>query len=74
MRHGKQIRARTATLRVTKQAPEAAAAHWKKDAVAAVVVAPPPAARPAGLENLRAALLRCLAREPTVCRSIGLVR
>jgi hypothetical protein len=73
MRHGKQIRARTATSRVAKQEPEAVAAHWKKDAVA-VVVAPPPAARPAALENLRAALLRCLAREPTVCRSVGLVR
>ena len=72
MRHGKQIRARTRTLRVAKQEPEAAT-HWKKDAVAAVV-APPPAARPAALENLRAALLRCLAREPTVCRSVGLVR
>jgi len=74
MRHGKQIRARSGALRVAKQESGAAATHWKKDAVAAVMVAPPPAARPAALENLRAALLRCLAREPTVCRSIGLVR
>jgi hypothetical protein len=72
MRHGKQIRARTGALRVAKQEPEAAAVHWKKDAAAAVT--PPPAARPAALENLRADLLRSLAREPTVCRSIGLVR
>jgi hypothetical protein len=72
MRHGKQIRARTGALRVPKQEPETAAAHWKEDAAAAVT--PPPAARPATLENLRAGLLRSLAREPTVCRSIGLVR
>jgi hypothetical protein len=72
MRYGKQIRARTGTSRVAKEESEAAAAHWKKDAAAAV--APPPAARPAGLENLRAGLLRCLAREPTVCRLVGLVR
>jgi hypothetical protein len=67
MRHGKQIRARTGA----KQEPEAGA-HWKTDAAAAVTS--PPAARPATLENLRADLLRSLAREPTVCRSIGLVR
>ena len=72
MRHGKKIRARTGALRVAKQEPEAAAAHWKNDAAAAAT--PPPAARRAALESLRAGLLRCLAREPTVCRSIGLVR
>jgi hypothetical protein len=72
MRQGKKIRARTGALRAAKQEPEATAAHWKKDAAAAVT--PPPAARPAALENLRAGLLRCLARQPTVCRSIGLVR
>jgi hypothetical protein len=72
MRHGKQIRARTGTLRVVKKESEAAAAHWKNDA--AVLAPPPPGARPAGLENLRAGLLRCLAREPTVCRLVGLVR
>jgi hypothetical protein len=72
MRYGKQIRARTRAMRGAKQEPGVAAAHWKKDAVAAV--APPPAARPARLESLRAGLLRCLAREPTVCRLVGLVR
>lgn len=72
MRHGKQIRARTGTLRVAKEESEAAVVHWKTDAAAALP--PPPAVRPAGLENLRAGLLKCLTREPTVCRSVGLVR
>ena len=70
MRHGKQIRARAEATRVAKNV---LATHWKKEAAAAV--APPPlAARPAGFESLRAGLLKCLAREPTVCRSVGLVR
>jgi hypothetical protein len=73
MRHGKQIRARTGATRVAKDEPVALATHWKTDAAAALAP-PPPAARSAGLENLRAGLLRCLARQPTVCRSIGLVR
>jgi hypothetical protein len=72
MRHSKKIGARTGATRVAKDEPVALATHWKTDAAAAL--APPPAARPARLENLRAGLLRCLAREPTVCRSIGLVR
>ena len=33
-----------------------------------------PSARPTGLELSRAGLLSILAREPTVCRSVGLVR
>ena len=73
MRHGKQIRARTEAARVAKGVPAVVATHWKKDAAAALAP-PPPAARPANFENLRAGLLRCLAREPTICRSIGLVR
>jgi hypothetical protein len=72
MRHGKQIRARSAAARAAKDEPAALATHWKKDPAAAL--APPPAARPARLETLRAGLLRSLAREPTICRSIGLVR
>jgi hypothetical protein len=72
MRHGKKIRACTGVARAAKDEPAALATRWKKDAAAAL--APLPAARPARLENLRAGLLRCLAREPTVCRSIGLVR
>jgi hypothetical protein len=73
MRHGKQIRACSGAARVPKDEPAALATHWKKDAAAALAPSPP-AARPAGLENLRAGLLRCLARQPTVCRSVGLVR
>jgi hypothetical protein len=71
MRHGKQIRPGSGALRKAKGRPAAIAAHWKE---AAGAVTLPPASRPAGLENLRAGLLRCLAREPNVCRSIGLVR
>ena len=73
MRHGKQIRARTGAFRGAKEEPRGTAVHWTRDAVA-VSVAPPPAARPASLESLRAGLLRCLAREPAVCRLVGLVR
>lgn len=72
MRHGKQIRPGSGALRKAKGRPAAVAARWKEDAAGAVTL--PPASRPAGLENLRAGLLRCLAREPSVCRSIGLVR
>jgi hypothetical protein len=72
MRHGKQIRAGTGAVRKAKDQPATVAAHWNRDAAAAVTL--PPASRRAGLENLRAGLLRCLAREPSVCRSIGLVR
>jgi hypothetical protein len=61
MRHGKQIRACARSARVEQEA-------------TAAVVPPPPSARPAGLESSRADLLRCLALEPTVCRSVGLVR
>ena len=73
MRHGKQIRACTEAARVAKDVPVVVATNWKKDAAAALAP-PPPAARPATFESLRAGLLRCLAREPTVCRSVGLVR
>lgn len=72
MRHGKQIRPGVGALRKAKDKPAAVAAHWKRDAAAAVILLP--ASRPAGFESLRAGLLRCLAREPSVCRSIGLVR
>ncbi len=61
MRHGKQIRACGRSARKEQEAP-------------AAVVPPPPSARPPGLESSRAGLLSCLAREPTVCRSVGLVR
>jgi hypothetical protein len=40
----------------------------------AAILSPPPSARRTGLELSRAALLRLLAREPTVCRSVGLLR
>jgi hypothetical protein len=66
MRHGTQIRAGTVVARKAKGRPAVAGAF--------AAVTPPRAARPAGLENLRAGLLGCLAREPAVCRSIGLVR
>jgi len=59
MRHDKQIRA---AVRSMRSEPGAA------------VVAPPPSARPTGLEMSRAGLLGILAREPAVCRSVGLVR
>jgi hypothetical protein len=61
MRSGKKIRAGNDALRKAET-----------DAPAAMTL--PPASRPAGLEILRAGLLGCLAREPSVCRSIGLVR
>ena len=73
MRHGKQIRACTEAARVAKDVPMVLTTHWKKDAAAALAP-PPPAGRRPGFESLRAGLLRCLAREPTVCRSVGLVR
>ncbi len=73
MRHGKHMRAGTRRARVAADEPMVVGAHWKKDATSALAP-PPPAGRPAGLENLRAGLLRCLAHEPTVCRSVGLVR
>ena len=63
MRHGKQIRTSVRSLRNETDA-----------AAAAAVVAPPPSARPTGLELSRAGLLGVLAREPAVCRSVGLVR
>lgn len=47
--------------------------HRKRIRAAAVMLAPSKA-RPAALEISRARLLQCLAREPTVCRSVGLVR
>lgn len=61
MRHGKAIRA---------------AARSGQDATeASGTLAPPPlSARPARLEVSRASLLGLLAREPAVCRSVGLVR
>jgi hypothetical protein len=63
MRHDKQIRAAVRSMRSETEA-----------AAAAAVVAPPPSARPTGLEMSRAGLLGILAREPAVCRSVGLVR
>lgn len=62
MRHGNQIRAAVSSMR------------GGTGAVAAAVVAPPPSARPTELEVSRAGLLGILAREPAVCRSVGLVR
>jgi hypothetical protein len=62
MRHDKQIRA---AVRSTRS---------ETDAAAAAVVAPPPSARPTAFEMSRAGLLGILAREPAVCRSVGLVR
>lgn len=60
MRHAKQIRA-------------ARSARTESDSP--VAIAPPPlSARPTRLETSRAGLLTILAREPTVCRSVGLVR
>jgi hypothetical protein len=60
MRHAKQIRA---------------ARSVRTDSDAPAAIAPsPPSARPKGLETSRAGLLTILAREPTVCRSVGLVR
>jgi len=44
------------------------------DGATTAVVAPPPSARPTGLEMSRAGLLGILAREPAICRSVGLVR
>ena len=38
------------------------------------VVSPPSGARPRDLEASRAVLLKSLACEPAVCRSVGLVR
>jgi hypothetical protein len=61
MRHGKQIRAAVRSMRGGTDAP-------------AAILAPPPSARPTGLEMSRAGLLGILAREPAVCRSVGLVR
>jgi hypothetical protein len=61
MRRGKQINACARSARVEEDAP-------------AAVAPPPPSARPTGLEISRAGLFRCLAREPAVCRSVGLVR
>ena len=61
MRHGKQIRACARSARLEPEAP-------------AAVVAPPPSARPSGLESSRADLFKCLAHQPTVGRSVGLVR
>jgi hypothetical protein len=61
MGRAKQIRACDRSARVEKEAPTA--------------MAPPPlSARPTGLESSRAGLLRRLAREPAVCRSVGLVK
>ena len=62
MRHDKQIRAAVRSMR------------GETAAAAAAVVAPPPSARPTGLEVSRAGLLGILAREPAICRSVGLVR
>ena len=62
MRHGKHIRALVRSMRS------------ETSAAAVAVVAPPPSARPTGLEMSRAGLLGILAREPAVCRSVGLVR
>jgi len=62
MRHGKHIRAAVRSLRS------------ETDAAAGAVVAPPPSARPTRLEMSRAGLLGILAREPAICRSVGLVR
>jgi hypothetical protein len=61
MGRGKQIRACAGSAQVEKDAPTA-------------VAPPPPSARPTGLESSRAGLLRRLAREPAVCRSVGLVK
>jgi len=61
MRHGKQIRAAIRSVRGGTEAPTA-------------ILAPPPGARPTGLEISRAGLLGILAREPAICRSVGLVR
>jgi hypothetical protein len=61
MRHGKQISAAARSMRDGTDTP-------------AAVVPPPPSARPAALEMSRAGLLGLLAREPAVCRSVGLVR
>jgi hypothetical protein len=61
MRHGKQIRAAARPLRVETEAP-------------AAVAPSPPSARPTGLEMSRAGLFSLLTREPSVCRSVGLVR
>lgn len=62
MRNGKQIRAAVRSIR------------GGADAAVSAVVAPPPSARPMALEMSRAGLLGILAREPAVCRSVGLVR
>jgi hypothetical protein len=63
MRNSKQIRTAVHSMRSTDA-----------DAAAAAVMAPPPSARPTVLETSRAGLLGVLAREPAVCRSVGLVR
>ena len=60
MRHGKQMKA--------------AARSGRGAGVDAPVSVPPPSARPNALEMSRAGLLGLLAREPAVCRSVGLVR
>jgi len=62
MRHAKQIKSAIRSMRSGT------------DAATAAVVAPPPSARPTGLEMSRAGLLGILAREPAICRSVGLVR
>ena len=60
MRHAKLIRA-ARSVRIESEAPAAISPSL-------------PSARPTGLELSRAGLLSILAREPTVCRSVGLVR
>ena len=62
MRHAKQIRSAIRSMRSGT------------DGATTAVVAPPPSARPTGLEMSRAGLLGILAREPAICRSVGLVR
>jgi hypothetical protein len=61
MRHGKQIRS------IVRSIP------GEGDAPAAITL-PPAGSRPTRLETSRAGLLRCLTHEPTVSRSVGLVR
>ena len=73
-RHAARVTARATAERATAERTIVARATGEK-AMAGRATAPPSArARPIGLQTSRAGLLRRLAREPVVSRSVGLVR